>query len=262
MLYPNYEGFESFSTNHLEKGEHNHLTIADEKKKAQFTVPLMSTSFASSLLDLPDGRLPGWTSLPIIDLWGSLTTEEEIIERGWQSVVSMELCPAQELRIDGVPTYEARELLCPRWRKEEKEDDLVELLSLGTVVRESDPLVIPPPLVVHPADDEDVASRPSPADDDANDEEALARAKSQTIARLTTSPAQQAQELNRVADAAQRRYEEDLVEKGDALRELGEQTGRQEFSELGNEDIETGDAGAVDKDTEWDDEGDEGEEFI
>ena len=113
----------------------------------------MSTSSASLLLDLPDGRLPGWTSLPIIDLWGFITTEEEIIDRGWQSVASMELCQAQELRIDGVPTYEARELLFPRWKREEKEDDLVELISLGTVVRESDPFIIPPPLVVHPADD-------------------------------------------------------------------------------------------------------------
>lgn len=111
MLYPNYAGFSSFSTNHLEKGEHNHLTAVDLKRKVQFTVPLMEHN--ESILDLPEGRLPTWGTLPIFDLWGALTTEDEVAERGWQSVTQMELC-ATDLRLDKPLTFDPTELLCPR----------------------------------------------------------------------------------------------------------------------------------------------------
>ena len=231
MLYPNYEGFESFSTNHLEKGEHNHLTVADSKKKAQFTVPLMSTSSSSSLLDLPDGRLPPWTSLPIIDLWGAITTEEEIIERGWQSVIAMELCPeGSELRIDGVPTYEARELLCPRWKRE-RVGGLVESISLGATPEQAMP-VTPPPLVLHPSEDDDTASPPPAPRSDDTEDEALSDERSR-LAQLAAPLVQQAQESAQPTNAAQRGFEDDPVEKRDTLQDLGERIARQNFGEEG-----------------------------
>lgn len=117
MLYPNYDHHLSFSTNHLEKGEH--ANIVDAKRRAQFQVPLMNSS---NILALPRNQLPSFTELPITDLWGILATEEEIIERGWQSLTQMDLCPNQELRIDGELTYDARELLC---RREYEVDSLI-----------------------------------------------------------------------------------------------------------------------------------------
>lgn len=37
---------------------------------------------AVSLLDLPLEKLPRWDQLPVVDLWGHLSSEEEIVLRG------------------------------------------------------------------------------------------------------------------------------------------------------------------------------------
>lgn len=111
MLYPNYPDFLSFSTNHLEKGTHIKVNRVDQKRKLQFQVPLMDHD--GDLLDLPDGKLPTWDALPIVDLWGSIATNEELVERGWQSVNQLDTC-AKPFRIDVEPSYNARELLCPK----------------------------------------------------------------------------------------------------------------------------------------------------
>ncbi|KAI5475594.1 glycosyl transferase family 2 protein [Pseudohyphozyma bogoriensis] len=110
MLYPNFADFFSLSNNHLEKGEHVHVNEVELKKKMQFDVPLMQRN--GSILALPEGRLPTWDALPILDLWGSIATDEDIVERGWQSVAQLDTCPP--FRLDILPTYNARELLCPK----------------------------------------------------------------------------------------------------------------------------------------------------
>jgi hypothetical protein len=112
MLYPNYPAWRSFSTNHLEAGTHiRSAVLVDAKRKAQFEVPLAPRS-VSLLEGLPHGRLPGWPSLPVLDLWGSVTSEDELVERGWSAMQALGTCPVQ--REPPLGTYDARELLCER----------------------------------------------------------------------------------------------------------------------------------------------------
>jgi len=118
MLYPNYPDFESFSTNHLEQGTHIHVAVVDMKRKMQFEVPLMTDTDPTSLLNLPEQKLPDWPLLPVVDLWGYLATEEEIVTRGWTTVATLALCAedaeSQPYILSRPPTYSAKELLCER----------------------------------------------------------------------------------------------------------------------------------------------------
>jgi hypothetical protein len=91
MLYPNYANFSSLSTNHLEPGAHvKRLPRAVfDKKRTQFDLPLMplpdmnaSEVLATGLLDLPGGGMPPWDTLPVLDLHGSIASEDLIIRRG------------------------------------------------------------------------------------------------------------------------------------------------------------------------------------
>lgn len=107
MLYPNFANWTALSTNHLEVGVHVRRTEVEEefeKKKSQFHLPLMalpphplvqtklkrsmqgndngSQWGLGSMLDLPFETLPRWDALPVVDLWGHLTSEEEITRRG------------------------------------------------------------------------------------------------------------------------------------------------------------------------------------
>lgn len=85
MLYPNYEHFMSLSTNHLEIGSHV-KDIPKEvyvQKKESFLVPLMSEEGGGSmLLDLPGKRLPAYTSLPALDLFGDMASTSSLVEHG------------------------------------------------------------------------------------------------------------------------------------------------------------------------------------
>lgn len=137
MLYPNYPDFESLSTNHLEKGTHVHTSRVDEKKKATFEVPLLDRD--ASLVDTLPGvpgheRLPEWDSLPVMDLWGSLASEDELLERGWQTTRMGGSCPAERLpdlsSSGSKPRYDARELLCPRLWDRETQGRLVDAQPL------------------------------------------------------------------------------------------------------------------------------------
>ncbi|KDE08140.1 hypothetical protein MVLG_01621 [Microbotryum lychnidis-dioicae p1A1 Lamole] len=110
MLYPNYANYSSMSTNHVEKGTHIKDAVVS-KTRAQYEVPLMTRQ--ESLLALPSGRLPSYETLPIIDLWGMLATDDDIIERGWQSAALLDSCPVP-FRLDVHPNYNARELLCAK----------------------------------------------------------------------------------------------------------------------------------------------------
>lgn len=91
MLYPNYGNFSSLSTNRLEPGAHvKRLPRAVfDKKRAQFDLPLMplpdaniSKVLGTGLLDLPAGGMPSWDDLPVLDLHGSVVSEDLIIRRG------------------------------------------------------------------------------------------------------------------------------------------------------------------------------------
>ena len=97
MLYPNFENWASLSTNHLEVGVHVKGDASDKefaKKRTQFDLPLLAlpmtppdsvardATTSPSLLDLPDENMPDWEALPVLDLWGQLSSEEEIVHRG------------------------------------------------------------------------------------------------------------------------------------------------------------------------------------
>lgn len=69
MLYPNFEEFEAFSTNHVEFGTH----VKSEKRQSvigTFMVPLMQRD--TILSQLPMHRLPSFEELPVLDLWGQI----------------------------------------------------------------------------------------------------------------------------------------------------------------------------------------------
>ncbi|KAG9100680.1 hypothetical protein FRC06_003860 [Ceratobasidium sp. 370] len=82
-LYPNYHHFVSLSTNHLEMGEHVPANINQEKQR-QYFLPLMQDAAVTKLnpgsvhgvklLDLPLSNLPEWSALPILDLWGDVSS--------------------------------------------------------------------------------------------------------------------------------------------------------------------------------------------
>ncbi|KAL8280882.1 hypothetical protein RQP46_006561 [Phenoliferia psychrophenolica] len=149
MLYPNYADFLSFSTNHLEKGTHIHVDTVDEKRKRQFNVPLMQRN-SSIVGGLPGQQLPDWDALPVLDLWGAVASDDDLVERGWQSVAQLDTCPP--FRLDVAPTYNARELLCAKVY--ERTNALVEAQPLAATL--SAPLAAQaqqqerPPLVEHP----------------------------------------------------------------------------------------------------------------
>lgn len=129
MLYPNYPGFESLSTNHLEKGTHVKTSQVEEKKKVLFEVPLLDVD--GSLVDsLPQGQLPEWESLPVMDLWGSLASSEELIERGWQTTRQIGSCKALPDLETTRLKYDARELLCKKEWDRETEGRLVQARPL------------------------------------------------------------------------------------------------------------------------------------
>lgn len=104
MLYPSFANWTALSTNHFEVGVHvRRIEVEEEfeKKKSQFHLPLMALPphpliqtklqqgnevkgkwGPGSLLDLPFETLPPWDALPVVDLWGYLTSKEEIARRG------------------------------------------------------------------------------------------------------------------------------------------------------------------------------------
>jgi len=130
MLYPNYPGFESLSTNHLEKGTHVKTSQVEEKKKVLFEVPLLDVD--GSLVDsLPAGQLPEWDSLLVMDLWGSLASPEELVERGWQTTRQIGSCKNLPNLDTPRLKYDARELLCRKVWDRETEGRLVRAQPLA-----------------------------------------------------------------------------------------------------------------------------------
>ncbi|KAF0516104.1 glycosyltransferase 2 [Gigaspora margarita] len=104
MLYPNYEDFISFSTNHAETGVHFGFK---KKEKGLWLLPLMEEDMISE--GLPDGHLPDYKDLPTMDFWGNLVPQEELIRRGRSLHSKISICPPNE--IDEL-TYDPQDLLC------------------------------------------------------------------------------------------------------------------------------------------------------
>lgn len=118
MLYPNYANFVSFSTNHLEVGSHVKDRPNDVylQRKELFLLPLMSLSDNSNastpspgILDLPNETLPPWHSLPILNLTGSLTLLEILIDQGQTRRTQLTGCSGSSLL-----EYDIRDLTCIR----------------------------------------------------------------------------------------------------------------------------------------------------
>jgi hypothetical protein len=113
MLYPNYEDFISLSTNHLEVGSHvkdkpAHVYL---KKRELFRLPLMmlpnDTSPVSPLLDLPGGQLPPWADLPVLDLFGEVTSQHALNEQGIMRREELTNCSGPAMG-----RHDVRELAC------------------------------------------------------------------------------------------------------------------------------------------------------
>lgn len=106
MLYPNFQSFESFSTNHLEMGTH----VKNESRRLStvdaFLVPLMQRD--TILAQLPGHRLPDFEQLPVLDLWGYLKSLDELDATGarWHTRVSA--CPRA-----AAGSFDPQDLLCP-----------------------------------------------------------------------------------------------------------------------------------------------------
>jgi len=84
MVYPNYDNFVSLSTNHLEIGSHVKDAPRETyvQKREMFRVPLMGLEGATRLVDLPHGMLPVFDDLPVLDLFGQLSSLETLISLG------------------------------------------------------------------------------------------------------------------------------------------------------------------------------------
>ncbi|KAH9893474.1 hypothetical protein C8Q73DRAFT_828524 [Cubamyces lactineus] len=116
MLYPNYADYVSLSTNHLEIGSHV-KDVPEEvylRKKRLFNLPLMQLpaidtekAGPTGLLELPDERLPSWTSLPVLDLFGTIVDHDTITSRGAERRADLTGCEEAASQ-----PHDARELLC------------------------------------------------------------------------------------------------------------------------------------------------------
>ncbi|KAF9499400.1 hypothetical protein BDN71DRAFT_1383958 [Pleurotus eryngii] len=117
MLYPNFEDFLSLSTNHVEVG--SHVKARTREKLELFLLPLMQLSAGrpkGELLELPGETLPAWSTLPVLNLTGSITTLEDIIDEGLERRNEITVCP-----LPPTTPYDARDLMCdaytiPSWR--------------------------------------------------------------------------------------------------------------------------------------------------
>jgi hypothetical protein len=109
MLYPNYPDFISLSTNHLEVG--SHVKVRTKEKKDLFLLPLMELPTSTSsdtvqLLDLPQGRMPNWDSLPVLNLTGSLTSLDDLSAVGRSRRLQLTRCS------NSPALFDAQDLLC------------------------------------------------------------------------------------------------------------------------------------------------------
>jgi hypothetical protein len=150
MVYPNFQDFESFSTNHLEFGTH----IRHERAQValdSFVVPLMQRN--TILSQLPDHRLPRFDELPMMDLWGDLMTHDEMetVAATWHRAVSVcarwpsnhfnpqdMLCPFDT--VDGVDSLDVATMTTPDIDYEHLDDQFKDLESNWDRILATQPL--------------------------------------------------------------------------------------------------------------------------
>lgn len=121
MLYPNYENFTSFSTNHAEAGTHIHL-VEGKNKGDVFGVPLMEEDMVLS--GLPGGNTPSYLDLPLLDLLGNVVSNEELIQRGRALQSEVSLCPSSDEL-----TFNPQDILCVDEEKKEIAMNEIEILK-------------------------------------------------------------------------------------------------------------------------------------
>ena len=112
MVYPNYDNFVSLSTNHFEIGSHVKNTSRESyvKKREMFRVPVMGLEGPARLMDLPNGTLPGFNDLPVLDLFGQLSSLEDLIQLG--QTRQSEVVPNCEPSFENHVRPDFRALLC------------------------------------------------------------------------------------------------------------------------------------------------------
>ncbi|RIA88647.1 hypothetical protein C1645_233443 [Glomus cerebriforme] len=110
MLYPNFKNFTSFSTNHAEIGIHIHRKKDKPDPVTIFGVPLMKEF---TLYDeLPNNHLTDFTDLPVTDLWGNLTTFNDLINRGINLHNQISQCPPHFKKDDDLLNFSTKDILC------------------------------------------------------------------------------------------------------------------------------------------------------
>ena len=149
MLYPNFEGFVSLSTNHLEPGAHvkasplpppfhsinlvhpSHLNASyldvdkEREKRDLFRLPLMQLPLlfesglptgneavnGTGLLQLPQNRLPSLDDLPTLNLTGHLSSQEVLQDQGDKRRREIFGCVNGSSRFNSQP-YSVLDLFC------------------------------------------------------------------------------------------------------------------------------------------------------
>jgi hypothetical protein len=131
MLYPNFDGNSSLSTQHLELRK---KTMREEFADAVsiYNVPLMGEDKISGL------KLKDLEDLPVFDIWGKLSNYEELKERGLELHDEVSSCPAPLLEEEQYQ-YDPTDLLCPFARivtvtLEDENDPLPELPTLEVTI--------------------------------------------------------------------------------------------------------------------------------
>jgi hypothetical protein len=110
MLYPNFKNFTSFSTNHAEIGIHMHLRKGKPNPATIFGVPLMKEFTLYN--ELPNNHLTDFIELPVTDLWGNLTTFNDLINRGINLHNQISQCPPHFNGEKGQLNFDAKDILC------------------------------------------------------------------------------------------------------------------------------------------------------
>ena len=100
FLYPNYFNQTSFTTNHLEIGEHIGQPGASLDHHPQdFTVPLMEKP--DMFYTLPKGVLPPYEDLPMMDVFNNIIDESTAVLAGSEAKLDSVRCsPAQRPVVD------------------------------------------------------------------------------------------------------------------------------------------------------------------
>ncbi|KAG8731556.1 hypothetical protein FRC12_019676 [Ceratobasidium sp. 428] len=117
-------------------GEHVPANV-NQEKQAQYFLPLMQDTAIARLypetergvkfLDLPAGNLPLWSTLPVLDLWGDVSSLDKLQAVGLAWRANMSACNPDE-------SYEdALQFLCPFGKNTHSFSKLYGPLSSTTV---------------------------------------------------------------------------------------------------------------------------------